>query len=55
MNHSVCMLLVKHFTVKCSVLNNMAQVEYVTQQHVCLVQLYFKYESAGECCKEFQC
>jgi len=41
MNHSVCLLLVMHFSVTCSVLNNKAQVEYINQQHMCLVQLYF--------------
>jgi hypothetical protein len=27
----------------------MARVRYTIQQRVCLVQLYFKYESAGKC------
>lgn len=31
----------------------MALGRYIIQQRMCLVQLYFEYESAGKCCREF--
>jgi hypothetical protein len=33
----------------------MARVRYTIEQRVCLVLLYFKYESAGKCRRKFQC
>jgi hypothetical protein len=32
----------------------MAGVRYTIQQRVCLMQLYFKYESAGKCRRKFR-
>jgi hypothetical protein len=32
----------------------MVQVRYAIEQRVCLVQLYFKYESARKCRRKFQ-
>jgi hypothetical protein len=55
MNHHVCLRLLMRSSINHSVLYNMAQVKYTTEQHVCLVQLYFKYESARKCHRKFQC
>jgi hypothetical protein len=55
MNHRVCLHLLMHFSINHSVLYNMAGVRYTTKQHVCSVQLYFKYESARKCRRKFQC
>jgi hypothetical protein len=46
MNHCVCLLLLMHFSVNHSVLYNLAWVRYTIEQCGCLVQLYFKHESA---------
>jgi hypothetical protein len=60
MNHYVCLRLLMHFSINHSVLYNTARVRYITEQRVCLVQLYFKYKSLylhsprqcwGMCCK----
>jgi hypothetical protein len=46
MNNRVCLRLLMHFSMKHSVLYNMTRVRYAIEQLMCLVQLYYKYESA---------
>jgi hypothetical protein len=53
MNHRICLCLLMHFSVNHWVLYNMARVRYTIEQHVCLVQLYFKYESARNHVQKF--
>jgi hypothetical protein len=43
-----------HFSITYSVLYSMPQVRYTIEQHVCLMQLYFRYESAIKCRRIFQ-
>jgi hypothetical protein len=43
-----------HFSINHSELYNMARVKYTIELHVCLVQLYFKYEYARKCRRKFQ-
>jgi hypothetical protein len=52
--HRLCLCLLMHFSINPSVLYNMAWVQYTIEQHVCLVQLYFKYESGRKCRRKFQ-
>jgi response regulator of citrate/malate metabolism len=54
MNHCVCLHLLMHFSTNHSVLYIMARVRYTIEQHVCLVQLCFKFESARKCHRKFQ-
>lgn len=54
MNHRICLCLLKHFSIKYSVLCRKPRVWRAIEQHVCLVQICSKRDSAGKLRTKFQ-
>jgi hypothetical protein len=52
-NHRICQLVAMHFRQSFSAVTTCCQWNTLFNS-TCLVQFYFKYDSAGKCCRKFQ-